>query len=332
MTDAYRTLRGAGEHGATTVIAIPTYRRPQRLRHLLEALRTQQGLEDAALIIADNDASGQQGAQVAASIAGAGYPIPVEVILVPQPGLCFVRNALVAQALGHRAMRRLVMIDDDEWPQPGWLAALLAMERRTGAAVVGGPVDPCFAGPAPDWAEQTLVFRPEERSEGRTSLLYAGNNLLVTADALEALDAPWFDPAFDRSGGEDLDFLTRIEALGFGFAWAPQARVHEWVGPERARRAWVLRRMWRIGVTDVMVARKARPGLGGRALLGIRALGLLAMRTAALPAFAWARRRRLDIAGQWVKAVARLYAIAGGSDEIYAAPPAPVTARRPGSS
>ncbi|WP_404337263.1 glycosyltransferase family 2 protein [Sphingomonas sp. MMS12-HWE2-04] len=327
MTDAYRTLREAGPHDAETIIAIPTFRRPALLRRLLEALRSQEGLEGAALLIADNDAAGQQGAAVAAEMAR-DFPVPIEILLVPQPGLCHVRNALVAQALGHRAMQRLVMIDDDEWPQPGWLAALLAMQARTGAAVVGGPVDPCFAGAAPDWAEQTLIFRPEERSEGRTTLLYAGNNLLVSAEALEALEAPWFDPAFDRSGGEDLDFLTRIEALGLGFAWAPRARVNEWVGPERARRGWVLRRMWRIGVTDTMVARKAKPGLGGRVGLGIRAVGLLGMRTAALPALAWARRRRLDIAGQWVKAVARLYAIAGGSDAIYAAP-APVTARTP---
>lgn len=331
MSAAYQVVLPAPRHGAETIITIPTFRRPERLRHLLEAIAKQEGIESTAILVADNDADGQDGFRVAKMLAKTGYPLSIEVIIVPQPGLCHVRNALFAQALGHATTRRIAMIDDDEWPQPGWLQSLLTMQRITGAAIVGGPVIPCFAEPAPAWAEQTLIFRPEQRAEGRTSLLYAGNNLLVSAQALEMLDAPWFDPRFDRSGGEDLDFLTRIERLGLSFAWAPDARVCEWVGPERARRGWVLRRMWRIGVTDTMVARKRHPGISGSAMLAARSAALLGLRTFALPSMLWQRSRRLDIVGQWIKAAARLYAIAGGSDAIYAAP-APVSSRTPGSS
>ncbi|ATY30634.1 glycosyltransferase family 2 protein [Sphingomonas psychrotolerans] len=310
-----------------TVIAIPTFRRPQQLRHLLEAIARLEGLDDALLLVADNDAGGE-GAAVAAAMA-ADLPIPLEIIRVPEPGLCHARNAIVAHALAIPTMQRLAMIDDDEWPEPQWLAALTTVQQRTGAAVVAGPVSPVFPEGAPDWAEQTLVFRSEQRPEGPAEMLYASNNLLVTRVALEALGAPWFDPAFNRSGGEDLDFLTRLKAIGFGFAWAPGARVSEWVGAERARKAWVLRRMWRIGVTDTRVACKQR-GPFGRIALGARSLALLGLRTAALPALAW-HRNRLDVAGQWVKAVARLYALAGGSDAIYAAPATLNSARR-GSS
>ncbi|TGX50439.1 glycosyltransferase [Sphingomonas gei] len=311
-----------------TVIAIPTFRRPQQLRYLLEAIARLDGLDDVLLLVADNDAGGE-GAAVAGEMAP-DLPIPVEVIRVPEPGLCHVRNAIVAHALAIPTMRRLAMIDDDEWPEPQWLAALTAVQQRTGAAVVAGPVTPVFTEGAPDWAEQTLVFRSEQRPEGPAEMLYASNNLLVTRIALEALGAPWFDPAFNRSGGEDLDFLTRLKAIGFGFGWAPGARVSEWVGAERARKAWVLRRMWRIGVTDTLVACRQRPGVFGRFSLAVRSFALLGLRTAALPALAW-RRDRLDLAGQWVKAVARLYALAGGSDAIYAAPAALNSSRR-GSS
>ena len=314
---------------ASTIIAIPTFRRPDQLRHLIEAIAKLDRLDDAALLVADNDAGGE-GAAVAAAMAEKGFPIPVEVIRVPEPGLCHVRNAIVAHALSMEGMQRLVMIDDDEWPEPQWLAALLTVQQRADAAVVGGPVIPVFPEGTPDWAEQTLVFRPEQRPEGPVEMLYASNNLLVMRPALEALGAPWFDPAFNRSGGEDLDFLTRLKAIGFTFAWAPGARVSEWVGADRARRAWVLRRMWRIGVTDTRVARKQR-GLIGRIGLGVRSLALLGLRTAALPALAWQRNRRLDIAGQWIKALARLYALAGGSDAIYAAPTSLSSPRR-GSS
>ncbi|MDP5280575.1 glycosyltransferase [Sphingomonas sp. DG1-23] len=313
---------------SATVIAVPTFRRPEQLRHLLEAVARLDRLGDAMLLVADNDAAGE-GAAVAAAMAE-GFPIPIEVIRVAEPGLCHVRNAIVAHALAVPTMQRLAMIDDDEWPEPQWLAALLTVQLRTGAAVVGGPVLPVFPGGAPDWAEQTLVFRPEQRPEGAAEMLYASNNLLVTRAALQALGAPWFDPAFNRSGGEDLDFLTRLKAIGCGFGWAPGARVSEWVGAERARKAWVLRRMWRIGVTDTRVASK-QSGLLGRVALGGRSLALLGLRTAALPALAWRRNRRLDIVGQWIKAVARLYALAGGSDALYAAPTTLSSARR-GSS
>jgi glycosyltransferase involved in cell wall biosynthesis len=309
---------------SATIIAVPTFRRPEQLRHLLEAIARLDRLEDAMLLVADNDVGGE-GAAVAAAMAQ-GFPIPVEVIRVVKPGLCHVRNEIVAHALAVPTMQRLAMIDDDEWPEPQWLAALLTVQQRTGAAVVGGPVMPVFTEGAPDWAEQTLIFRSERRPEGPVEMLYASNNLLVTRAALQALGAPWFDPAFNRSGGEDLDFLTRLKAIGCGFGWAPGARVSEWVGAERARKAWVLRRMWRIGVTDTKVARKS----ASFPALALRSLALLGLRTAALPALVW-QRNRLDVAGQWVKAVARLYALAGGGDALYAAPAALSSPRR-GSS
>ena len=317
-------------HAASTVIAVPTCRRPERLRALLEAVRRLEGLDGTALLVAENDPQRREGAAIACAMAPT-LSIPVDILLVSRAGLAHVRNAIVGHALRYPGMRRLVMIDDDEWPEPGWLAELLGVQRRTGAAVVGGPVEPVFAGEAPRWWRETLVFRPEERAEGPTPMLYASNNLLVTREALEAMGPPWFDTAFNRSGGEDLDFLTRLRALGFGFAWAPRAGVREWVGPERARRGWVLRRMWRIGITDTMVACKRWPGPLGRLGLAARSLALLGFRTASLPALAWRRERRLDIAGQWVKAVARLYALAGGSDAPYAAPPELIAPRR-GSS
>jgi glycosyltransferase involved in cell wall biosynthesis len=308
-----------------TVIAVPTFRRPGQLQHLIEAVAKLDRLDGAMLLVADNDVEGE-GAAVATTMAGS-FPIPIEVIRVPEPGLCHARNAIVAHALTVPGMQRLAMIDDDEWPEPQWLASLLAVQERTGAGIVGGPVTPVFPEGAPDWAGQTLVFRSEQRPEGPAEMLYASNNLLVTRAALEALGTPWFDPAFNRSGGEDLDFLTRLKALGFGFGWAPEARVSEWVGAERARKAWVLRRMWRIGVTDTKVARKS----ASRTALTLRSLALLGIRTAALPALLWQRDRRLDIAGQWVKALARLYALAGGGG-VECVAPAPVSSARRGSS
>lgn len=296
-------------------IAIPTFRRPRQLRHLLETLPAVVAGKDAMLLVADNDPERQEGAAVVRDLIESGYELPVTLLPVPEPGLCAVRNAIVAAALGDPAMRFLAMIDDDEWPQPGWLDALLACQAAVDADVVAGPVDSMFVGPAPRWAHETLVFRAEERPAGVTAMLWASNNLLLRRAALEMLERPWFDPRFNRSGGEDLDYLARLARAGARFGWAPDARVSEWVPPERARLGWVLRRMWRIGCTETLARRKETP----LPVLLIRSVGIVALRTAGLSALLLPGAHRVDIAGQWIKSWGRLYALAGGGHKAYGA-------------
>lgn len=296
-------------------IAVPTFRRPQQLRHLLETLPGIVAGHDVMLLVVDNDPVGKEGAAVVQDLLASGYDLPITLLPVPEPGLCAVRNAIVATALDDPAMRFLAMIDDDEWPQPGWLDALLACQTAIGADVVAGPVDSMFVGPPPRWAQETLVFRAEERPKGATDMLWASNNLLIRRRALELLERPWFDPRFNRSGGEDLDYLARLAQAGARFGWAPDARVSEWVPPERARLSWVLRRMWRIGCTETIARRKA----SSTPVLLVRSVGILAVRTAGLAAMLLPGAHRVDIAGQWVKSWGRLYALAGGAQKAYGA-------------
>ena len=305
--------------GKPVWIAIPTFKRPGELRHLLETLARLVQRQDVMVLVADNDGGAAEGGALAEALQGDGYPLPLSVLRVTEPGLCSVRNAICDAAMADPAMRFIAMIDDDEWPQPGWLDALLACQAQVGADVVAGPVDFHFTGKPPRWAGQTLVFRPEQRAWGATGMLWASNNLLVSRRALEMLARPWFDPRFNRSGGEDLDFLARLRESGARFGWAPEARVSEWVPPERARLRWVLRRMWRIGFTETLARRKRRPGRGAQAVLLLRTLGILALRTAGLAGLILPGVRRVDVAGQWIKCWGRLYALSGGAHSHYGA-------------
>ncbi|WP_340266682.1 glycosyltransferase family 2 protein [Sphingobium mellinum] len=300
-------------------IAIPTFRRPDQLRHLLETLPGMAGRHDVMVLVADNDPDRQDGSNVVRDLQAKAYPLPLTLLTVAEGGLCNVRNAISDTALADPEMRFLAMIDDDEWPQPGWLDALLICQAQVGADVVAGPVDSCFVGRAPPWVKNALVFRAEERPFGATGMLWASNNLLVARRALDMIDQPWFDPRFNLSGGEDLDFLARLREAGAQFGWAPEARVSEWVPAERARLGWVLRRMWRIGYTETLARRKRRPGIAGQAILLFRALGILTARTAGLAGLLLPGARRVDIAGQWVKCWGRLYALSGGAHSHYGA-------------
>src|SRR3546814_19655714 len=85
------------------------------------------------VLVADNDPVRQEGAAVVRAMLAEGYGLPVTLLPVAQPGLCAVRNAIAAAALDDPAMRFVALIDDHEWPQPGWLDALLICQE-TGRA------------------------------------------------------------------------------------------------------------------------------------------------------------------------------------------------------
>ena len=145
-------------------IAVCTYRRPQGLARLLAALPAGLGgLAEAPLvIIVDNDGSDPR---VAAAVAAS--PLPARLLVEPAPGISAARNRAFAAAEA-AGVTTLALIDDDEWPAPGWLAALLARRAATGAQVVGGLVEPCFPPEAAHLARWRRFWsvRPQAR-DGR---------------------------------------------------------------------------------------------------------------------------------------------------------------------
>ena len=82
------------------------------------------------VLVADNDAEGREGLAVCQRLRGS-YRWPLHPSLAPQRGIAHVRNALVETALARPAMQFLAMLDDDEWPEPQWLDALLKEQSAT---------------------------------------------------------------------------------------------------------------------------------------------------------------------------------------------------------
>ena len=50
-------------------------------------------------------------------------------------------------------------------------------------------------------------------------MLQGAGNLLIRRTVLEDMHAPWFDPDFALSGGEDQEFFMRLMRAGRTFAW-----------------------------------------------------------------------------------------------------------------
>jgi len=216
-------------------ILICTHDRPEFLRLLLEGLRHERQ-PGVFLCVVDN------GIRSSAAVV---EPFETEFELfyrrVEEPGLVAARNACLALAMDH-APDVLVFIDDDETPNPGWLAAMTRTLRDTNADFVTGPVEAKFLVPPPGWAISGDFFRHDGRS-------YRTSNLAIRAASFPKDPQDWFQAPFNRLGGEDSELLSRLVEGGAVHVVAVDAVVTEFVPAERLRRRYI----WRCGTRDGVI-------------------------------------------------------------------------------
>ena len=252
-------------------IAIPTYRRPGAVVRAVRGALAQAAAVGAPpgaveVLVIDNDSASSARAAVTALPApgGAGLRYVVE----ERPGVAAVRNRALDEAAGRRL---LVFIDDDEEPEPGWLAALLATFADTGPAAVAGLVVPAYESAPDAWVRAGAFFERRTWPTGTVRPVAATNNLLLDLDFVRNRGLR-FDEAFGATGGEDTLFTRRLVAAGGLIRWCDDARVRDHVPAARLDRGWILRRQRTHAATAVRVELAlAGPGphLAGRA----RALG-----------------------------------------------------------
>jgi succinoglycan biosynthesis protein ExoM len=179
------------------------------------------------------------------------------------PSISVARNAGVAAA---RAPW-LAFLDDDSELLNDWIGAVLATIAEGGADGFFGPVRANYEGGAPPpfdpegrffsretgQADGTPVFLGGPRRSRRT-VMGAANAVLNRAACLP--DPAPFDPAFGRSGGEDLDVFLRAERRGARFLWRTGFPVGEWVPASRHSLDYALLRAFTGGQVFVAVTRK----------------------------------------------------------------------------
>jgi len=224
------------------LIAVPSYRRPDRLARLLGSLATQ--TDDILplqvdVVVIDNDPEGT--AAGPARAAGALYRPE------PRPGLAAVRNRALDEAIA-QGVDALVFIDDDEVPQSGWLRALTAPWSAGEADLVSGRVESEFDVAPDEWIVAGGFFRRVRFTEGERMRAAPTNNLLIDVALLRATGIR-FDEDFGRTGGEDIHFTSALRRRGARIVAAPQALVIDHVPADRATPSWVLRRAFRVGTT-----------------------------------------------------------------------------------
>ncbi len=229
-----------------TVIAVLTYERNDDLRRAVPDLLGEAATitPPATVLVIDNNPDGRAAA-VVTPLADQGVRYAHE----PRPGIAAARN----RALREAGSRFLVFIDDDMHPTAGWLAALLATQRETGAALVAGPVLSEYDAEPEDWVLAGRFFIRRRLPTGTALTVAATNNMLLDLNQINKLEVV-FDDKFGLLGGSDHLFTRTLARRGALMVWCDEAITIDRVPVSRLTRSWVLRRAFRLGNSESLVS------------------------------------------------------------------------------
>lgn len=252
-------LRSRTVSHESVAVCIPTFRRPDGLRKLLESLNQLTFCRVSApriqIVICDNDPDKPVAMLHPEFRCWSEYPI--NYAIESQPGLAHVRNRLLDMA--PQSCGLLAFVDDDETVCPQWLDALMDVRARFGADVVFGPVQAAYEQVPPDWMRRGRYHEFGPFADGtRFDYAISGNSLLLH-DAVRQMR---FDESFGRSGGEDQEFFSRLHAAGGLIVFSADAVIVETVPASRMQVAWLVKRHFRIGTTLARIDRASGRFMG----------------------------------------------------------------------
>jgi GT2 family glycosyltransferase len=223
------------------------------LARTLRSLAEQKTSIPFAVVVVENDSAAREGLAAAERVLREEN-LSGHVVVEPRQGNVHAINAAFSTALArYECARYILMIDDDEIAERGWLDAMVATARGNDCDIVGGPVLPVFAE-GKEAHRRHPVFHPAYSISGRVPMIYGSGNCLITRGAFERVGS-LFDPHFNFLGGGDTEFFTRARIAGLRFVWSQEAVVREIVGPERVTPAWILKRGLRIGAINYRIDR-----------------------------------------------------------------------------
>lgn len=218
-------------------VCICTYRRPELLKRLLNAVGQQEskGLFTYSVVIADNDF--RQSAKQTVSEFSYTSSLPIIYCVESEQNIAMARN----KALENSSGDFIAFIDDDEIPEEDWLFNLFNACNEYNVDGVLGPVLPSFEYNPPKWVIKGEFFKRPSYNTG-----YKMNwpetrtgNVLFRREILNGIDCA-FRSKFG-TGSEDVDFFRRMMTNGKVFIWCQTAVVYEIIPPARCNRSYQIR-------------------------------------------------------------------------------------------
>jgi len=208
------------------------------------------------MVIVDN-ASTDDTAEVARAVAAA-YPERARVVIEDEIGLSAARNAGIQET----SAELIAFIDDDAFPEPGWLAAVVAGFESPQVMCVGGPVDPLIEGELPSWFRGRFlpyltVWDPgPEPIDLHYNEYPRGANVAYRRSGLSLVGG--FSTHLGRKGAsllscEETELCLRLERAGFVIRYQPGARVRHVTPVDRMTPEWMAARFAAQGRSEAIV-------------------------------------------------------------------------------
>jgi succinoglycan biosynthesis protein ExoM len=216
------------------------------LNHLLKTLARNYGVHSSLCVsILLVDASPEP--YNLESLQTSAFPLVMNVVRCETVGVAIARNT----ALLHKNSQNsyFAFIDDDEYPSPEWLEALVSHAETGNYLAVGGPVHPKFPKNHTRNYLDEFYFHRLHSLKGKITSLATGN-LLLSNRLFTSVDIlPYFDERLNFSGGEDAEFTQRIRK-NFGdsaLGWTEDALVFESIPHDRISIVWLVNRAFSLG-------------------------------------------------------------------------------------
>jgi GT2 family glycosyltransferase len=249
------------------------------------------------VLVVDNSPRETDAVSAVAAKIARETSVAVRCVREPHPGLGFARNAGITAAQGEI----VAFVDDDAVVDPAWAAEVLRTYDETGAAVVGGKIDPIWTVNRPAWLGDDLLgylaildYGPERKLCHFPNYPF-GVNISFRRSVL--LEIGGFATSLGGGGAptyvmDEIEVCRRIERAGLPIVYTPAARVGHVLPASRLTRSFFLRRAallgratarmgWTASNRHTALARCAKGELlaAGRAIRhGARALVLFAGR------------------------------------------------------
>ena len=235
---------------------MPTHNRSQLLQATLAsiaALHLPVGMQ-AECVVVDNcstdDTSG-----VVAEFANHSA-LPTRYVYEGGTGSSYARNRAVEEARGDF----ILFIDDDAVAEPDWAAEMLAEIERRQLDVACGMVLPRWSTEPPRWLGPSLYVRLAVHDPVRMAVASRAEREMI--HNYFSANVGFRRRAFAMFGnfrqdlgvmggnpmsGEDTELFARIISRGGAMGFAPRARVHHMIPPERMRRPYLRRKSYAFG-------------------------------------------------------------------------------------
>jgi succinoglycan biosynthesis protein ExoM len=234
-------------------VCIPTYKRPDILRLLLDSISKNNFdkslIQSIDVVVVDNDADRTAEVVINDLKRDINLPYQLQYYNYTIKGLSHVRNELLRRGLSLNP-DFLIFIDDDEYVTTEWMNELLRTIIHNNADAARGPVFVKISGHIPQ--DISKLFVRENYPNNTRLSKWATGNLILRRTSLEKYNV-WFDERFSKSGSEDFYFGIQMAKKGASIFWAAHAVTYEIIPDARANVQWLIKRKYRSASTFMYI-------------------------------------------------------------------------------